>query len=137
MKFNRRFENGYNNLHVEICRSEIVAKVYYALAHHPDLELYLKLRKSSTLQQMFIDAEEIENNLWDCGILLDQIKEDLNAEDKKEEYEQEEIDQQQVNHYETDFWINVLGDMHSEENIYYESEQEICYDHIQEKFQDD
>jgi hypothetical protein len=70
MKFNRRFENGYNNLHVEIRPSEIVAKVYYALAHHRDLTFYLKERKSSTLQQMFIDVEEIENNLWACGICL-------------------------------------------------------------------
>jgi hypothetical protein len=44
-----------------------------------------------------------------------------------------------VNHYETDFWINFLGDLHSEQNefINYESEQESCYDHIQENFQDD
>jgi hypothetical protein len=88
MKFNRRFENVYNNFPVEICPSEVVAKVYYALAHHPHLAFYLRERKSSTLQQMFIDVEEIENNLWACGMLPDQIKEDLNAEEKKEEDEQ-------------------------------------------------
>jgi hypothetical protein len=41
-------------------------------------------------------------------------------------------DKQQVNHYETDFFIYFLGDFHSEQN-----EQEICYEHIQENFQDD
>jgi len=36
---------------------------------------------------MFINVEEIENNLWACGMLFDHIDEDLNAEDKKEEDE--------------------------------------------------
>jgi hypothetical protein len=142
MKFNRRFESLYHNLPIEICPSEVVAKVYYALAHHPDLAFYLRERKSSTLEQMFIDVEEIENNLWACGMLPDQIEEDLNAEEQKEEDEHEELDlhisdQQQVNDCETDFCINFLNDFHSEENEFtnYESEQESCYEYIQENFQ--
>ena len=86
-KFNRRFENFYHNFHFEIFPSKVVAKVYYALAHHPNLAFYLKERKSSTLQQMFIDVEEIENNLWACGMLPNQIEEDLNAKKQKEEDE--------------------------------------------------
>jgi hypothetical protein len=78
-KLNKRFENVYHNFPFEIHPSEATAKVYYALAHHPNLAFYLKERKSSTLQQMFIDVEEIENNLWACGMLPDQIEEDLNA----------------------------------------------------------
>jgi hypothetical protein len=69
MKFNKRFENLYHNIPVEICPSEVVAKVYYAKAHHLDLAFYLRERKSPTLKQMFIDVEEIENNLWACGKL--------------------------------------------------------------------
>jgi hypothetical protein len=53
MKFNRRFENLYHNIPVEIRPSEAVAKVYYALAHHLDLAFYLRERKSPTLEQMF------------------------------------------------------------------------------------
>jgi hypothetical protein len=81
-KFNRRFENSYHNFPVDIQPSEVVTKVYYAIAHHPDLAFYLRERKSSTLQQMFIDVEEIENNLWACGKLPGQTKdEDLNAKE--------------------------------------------------------
>jgi hypothetical protein len=32
---------------------------------------------------MFIDVEEIENKLLACGMLPDQIEEDLNAEENK------------------------------------------------------
>jgi hypothetical protein len=54
------------------------------------LSFYLIERKSSTLQQMFTNVEEIENNLWDCGKLPSQIKdEDMKIEEKREEYEQE------------------------------------------------
>jgi hypothetical protein len=92
MNFNRRFEILYHNLLVEILPSEVASKVYYALAHHPNLGFYLRERKYSTLEQMFIDAEEIENNPWTCGMLPDQIEEDLNTEEKKEGDEHEELD---------------------------------------------
>ena len=34
--------------------------------HNPEFAFLLRER-SSTLQQMFTDAEELENNLWSCG----------------------------------------------------------------------
>jgi len=37
MKFNKIFENLYHSMNVEICPSEVDAKVYYAKAHHPDV----------------------------------------------------------------------------------------------------
>jgi len=81
-----------------------------------------------------LDDEEIENNLCDCGMLPNQIEEDLNAENKKEEDEHEELDmqisdQQHVNHCETDFCINLLSDLYIEKNEFtnYEYEQESCY----------
>jgi hypothetical protein len=88
MKFKRRFENVYHKFSVEIRAFEGAVKVYYALAHHPHVAFYLRERKSFTLQQM-LDPEEIEKYLWACGMPLDQIKEDLNAEEQKEEDEHE------------------------------------------------
>jgi hypothetical protein len=41
-KFDRRFENFYHNFPAEICPFEAVAKVYYVLAHHPNLSFYLR-----------------------------------------------------------------------------------------------
>ena len=39
------------------------AKIYYAAAFPPDLSLLLLERKSTTLQQMFTDCLEVEENL--------------------------------------------------------------------------
>jgi len=47
-------------LSVEICPSKSASKVYYALEHNPNLDFYLRERKYSMLEQMFIDVEEIE-----------------------------------------------------------------------------
>ena len=58
---------------IEIRPTEIVAMIQYTMAQHPDLFLYLKERKSPSLQQMFVDAKEVENNLRVCGKLHDQI----------------------------------------------------------------
>jgi hypothetical protein len=67
--------------------------VYYTLALHPDLAFYLRERKSLTLEHMFTDVEEIENNLWACGKLLNQIKnEDMDTEEQREEDEQDKSD---------------------------------------------
>ena len=46
--------------------SESAAKVYYAAAHNHEFAFLLRER-SSTLQQMFTDAKELEKNLWSCG----------------------------------------------------------------------
>jgi hypothetical protein len=57
--------------------------VYYAEAHHPDLVFYLRERKSPTLEQIFIDVEEIENNLWACGKLPSKKQnEDMDIEER-------------------------------------------------------
>ena len=65
-KFNMRFKKFYNSMPMDIQPSESAAKVYYAAAHNPEFAFLLRER-SSTLQQMFTDAEELENNLWSCG----------------------------------------------------------------------
>jgi len=82
MKLNKIFENLYHTMSVELRPLEVTTKVYYALAHHPDSAFFFRERKSPTLEQMFIDAEGIENNLWVCGKLPGQIKdENLHIED--------------------------------------------------------
>jgi hypothetical protein len=80
--FNRIFQNFYLSMPIDIRPSEVVARVFYtATHHHPYLTLFLRERRSLTLQQMFTDAEEIEDNLRACGNLSDQIwDEDVDAQ---------------------------------------------------------
>ena len=58
---------------IEIRPTQIVSMIQYTMAQHPDLFLYLKEIKSPSLQQMFVDAKEVENSIWVCGKLHDQI----------------------------------------------------------------
>jgi hypothetical protein len=87
--FNRRFHNFYLNMPMEIQPTEVTAMVQYTIAQHPDLVLFLRERRSSSLQHMFTDAEEIEDNIRACGRLLNQVLDkDLEHE---QVYEQHEI----------------------------------------------
>jgi hypothetical protein len=60
--FNRRFHSFYCSMPLEIWPSKTISMVYYTLAQHPELFLYLKESKSSSLEQMFTNVEEIEEN---------------------------------------------------------------------------
>ena len=51
---------------------ENVAKLHYAATFPPDMSLLLLERKSVTLQHMFIDCLEVEDNLRMSKIFLDQ-----------------------------------------------------------------
>jgi hypothetical protein len=56
--------------------------LYYLEAQHPDLVLFLRERISSSLAQLFVDAEEIEENFWACNKLQNQVYvEDLHAQE--------------------------------------------------------
>jgi hypothetical protein len=77
---------------------------------------------------MFIDAEEIENNLWACGKLPGQMKdEDMDTKEQREEDEQDKSEMhilivhdkhenpsisnpQHFNDWEANFCINFVGD---------------------------
>jgi hypothetical protein len=61
--FNRRFHNFYLNMPMEIQPTEVAAMVQYTIAQHPDLVIFLRERRSSSLHQMFTNAEEIEENI--------------------------------------------------------------------------
>eukprot|EP01018_Ginkgo_biloba_P037631 Gb_34124 [translate_table: standard] len=68
-KFNKRFWKFYLSMPTKIHPSEVAAKVYYIAAQRPNFSFYLRERRALTLEQMFIDVEEIEDNLWACGKL--------------------------------------------------------------------
>jgi len=92
-KFNRRFQNLYLSMPVDIQPSEANAKVYYTVAHHHELTFYLRERKSPTLEHMFTDVEEIENNLRACEKLPNQImNEGVTSKNQKEEGRQRQPD---------------------------------------------
>jgi hypothetical protein len=61
--FNRRFYSFYHSMPVEIKPIETVAMVYYVMAQHSELVLFLRERKSTSLSQLFMDVEEVEENL--------------------------------------------------------------------------
>jgi hypothetical protein len=61
--FNRRFYSVYHSMPVEIRPTETVAMVYYVMAQHSELVLLLRERKSTSLSQLFMDVEEVEENL--------------------------------------------------------------------------
>jgi hypothetical protein len=61
--FNRRFYNVYHSMHVEIRPTETVAMVYLVMDHHSELVLLPRERKSTSLSQLFMDVEEVEENL--------------------------------------------------------------------------
>jgi hypothetical protein len=73
----------------------------YATTFHPDLSFLLMERRSSTLQQMFNDAQEVEYNLQDHGKISEQIRnEELVDVEHESDHEQKVIDlnfEQRVN----------------------------------------
>jgi hypothetical protein len=84
--FSRRLSSIYYNFPKEIQPIEFASMLQYATTLSANMYLLLLERKSVTLQQMFIDAQKVEENLSSCGKFLDQV------EDKKlnvEEYDSE------------------------------------------------
>ena len=70
--FNRRFASFYYNMPKEIQPLENAAKLYYATTFPPQLSLLFLERKSVTLQHMFIDSLEVEDNIRMSKNNLDQ-----------------------------------------------------------------
>lgn len=64
--FSRRFASLYYKMPKEIQPLEGASRLYYASTFPPDLSLLLLERKFVTLQQMFVDALEVEDNLKAC-----------------------------------------------------------------------
>ena len=88
--FNRRFHTFYLSMPKEIQPSERVAMLQYTVAQYPGLFLYLRERKSSSLDHMFTDAEEIEENCQACGKLPKPFFDEILEQDKV--YQQQEYD---------------------------------------------
>jgi hypothetical protein len=84
--FNRRFHGFYRNMPLDIWPSQTVAMVYYTLAQHHELFLYLRERKSSSLEQIFTNVEEIEDNFWACGRLPKKFWDEIFEQSKYFEY---------------------------------------------------
>jgi hypothetical protein len=61
--FNRRFYRAYHDMPLEVRPTETAAMIYYVMGLHSDLVLLLLERKSSSLTQLFEDAQEVEENI--------------------------------------------------------------------------
>jgi hypothetical protein len=91
--FSRRFSNLYYKMPKRIQPSEVAAMLCYATTFHPNLSFLLMERRSKSLQQMFSDAHEVEDNLRACGKFLEQIQnEELDVEEHGSECEQKVVD---------------------------------------------
>jgi hypothetical protein len=82
--FSRMFSNIYYNLIEEIQPSEAAAMLHYTTTLHPDLSFLLMERRPKLLQQMFVDAQEIQHNIQAC--------EWTQYEELADEYEQKMVD---------------------------------------------
>lgn len=78
--FNRRFQKFYFSIRKEILPPDAPVMVYYLANLPPYVAFYLREKGSKTTEKMFIDAQEIEDNLWASGKLLGQ---DLHLDSKK------------------------------------------------------
>jgi hypothetical protein len=84
--FNGRFYSVFHSMPLEIQPSEIVAIVYYVMAHHPNLVLLLRERKYSSLRYLFEDVEEVEENIQACKRKRDQAYfENMHAHEQQQE----------------------------------------------------
>ena len=70
--FNRRFTSFYYKMPKEIQPLENAATLYYASNFPPKLSMLILERNSVTLQQMFIDTLEVEDNIRMSKKLSDQ-----------------------------------------------------------------
>ena len=62
-KFNWRFQIFYISMPTEIRPSEKLDMVYYVMAQHSDLVVFLLERKSSSLRQLFEDVKGVDENI--------------------------------------------------------------------------
>lgn len=88
--FNRRFHTFYLSMPKEIQPSERATMLQYTVAQYPGLFIYLRERKSSSLDHMFTDVEEIEENFWAYGKLPKQFFDERLEQDNV--YQQQESD---------------------------------------------
>ena len=119
--FNKRFHNLYYKMPKEIQPTEAVAKLCYATTFHPDLSFLLMERRLVTLQQMFSDAQEVEDNFEAYGKLLDQIGiEELNSEKQESEHKREGVDSHldPCHHeHEVNYFMNAFEECHESEAV--------------------
>jgi hypothetical protein len=76
VNFNKKLYSFYCNMSLDIRPPETPSRLFYVKSLHPDLSLLLIESRYVTLQQMFIDAQEVEDNIKACGKFLDQVKDE-------------------------------------------------------------
>ena len=83
--FVKRFNKLYNSLPVEMKPPPIGARVVFAGAFVSDFSFTLRERRSSTLEQIQIDALEIEANMTSAGKVQDKgkSKEEDSSQDQR------------------------------------------------------
>ena len=80
-RFNRRFPGFYYSTPKEIPQLEGATKLHCASIFSPELSLLLLERRPNTLQRIFVDVLEVEDNLRMSKKLLDQGGDDKMEKD--------------------------------------------------------
>ena len=75
---------------IDIWPPEVATRLCYVTTLHPYFSLLRLERRSITLHKMFIDAQEVEDNLKACRKFSNQVKdEECNVDIADSEHEQE------------------------------------------------
>jgi hypothetical protein len=100
--FNRRFHRTYYDIPLEIRPTEIAAMVYYLMAQHNELVLLLLERKSSSLGNLFEDAQEVEENICASRRIRQRVDFDNLLAHEKKQCQYGSDSEQEGNEYEAD-----------------------------------
>jgi hypothetical protein len=86
--FSRSFSSIYHNFSKEIQSTKVVSMLHYTTTLHPNLSFLMMERRSESLQKMFNDAQEIQQNIQACEQIWD---EELDSKETNNEYERKTI----------------------------------------------
>jgi hypothetical protein len=87
--FSRSSSSLYYKLPKEVQPPKVVVILHYVTTFQSDLSFIFMDRKSMSLQQMFNNAQEVEENIQACKQIL---YEELDAKEHENEYEQRIVD---------------------------------------------
>jgi hypothetical protein len=95
--FNRKFASLYYKLPKEVQPLEVTTMLHYVTTFQSELSFLLMERKSTSLQQIFNNAQEVEDNLQACQSLQNQnLKSVANTENDGVAEEHEIVHKQEV-----------------------------------------
>jgi len=128
--FNRRFYRVYHDIPSEVRPTETAAMIHYVACLHSELALFLLERKSSSLSQLFENAQEVEENIRASRRI--QMQDDS---ENLQTYEQEDCQytsdfEQESNEFETNLDQQPEGEYISDSK----SDSSVCAEYSRDRY---